>query len=200
MKVYKYCFIATIVACLVSCSVKKSSSANSVTLTIEENGMGDFTNYGSFEGEVTIKPGEDSEKNSDGEKKYVMSIPLKITSAVAWKYNLDFELTVTDDSHNAIAELDDLNVDGETDFDNGDFDSYLLTGPQRQSYEVHLSDEIWEKIKEEGKYLVIKCEADSKDRVPYIKGNGRKSSINESLVSSDEDNDFDDTSDDELDN
>ena len=183
-KKFNYLLITAIVICLTSCSDNKgtnnSSSDNPVTLRIEENGMGDFSKYGSFLGEVVIKPSNDSEVNSEGEKTYVVSIPLKITSPVAWQYNLDFELTVADESHITIAELDDLYVDGETDFDNGDYDSYLMTGSHRQLHEFNLSDEIWEKIKNEGKYLVIRCDADSKDRVPYTKSTSNSPDVNES--------------------
>ena len=170
MKKISFVALATIIVSFMSCGGGNDNSqdSNSVTLSVEETSMGDFSDYGSFGKDVTIKP--NNEEKSDGDKKeYIASILLKITNSIAWKYNLDFEIKVADKDHVEIADLGYLYIDGESDNDNDDFDEFLYSGNHRQEFDFILTDEEWQKIKSEGKYLIIKCNQDSEDRRPYKK-------------------------------
>lgn len=160
MKKIKYLAMCVIALALASCGSKDESS-DAVALEIEENEMGSFSKYGDFSGDVKLKLDTDEEKTEKGAK-YIVSIPLKITTDVAWKYNLTFKLSVSDEDHSTINSLGILTIDGEYDFETeSDYNNYLLTGDIRKDFKCTLTDEEWKAIKEKGKYLVIKSDTDS---------------------------------------
>ena len=150
--------MAIIALVMTSCGGKEEAG-DYVTLEIQETNMGSFSNYGSFSGEVKLKLNATEEKTEEGTE-YIVSIPLTITSDVAWKYNLKFLLTVADEDHSTIKELGYLYIKGEHDFDS-DYSNYLVSGDVRQDFEVRLTDEEWKAIQEGGKYLVIMSKTDS---------------------------------------
>lgn len=183
MKTIKYFAMAAIALVMASCGGKEEAS-DYVTLEIEETNMGSFSNYGSFSGEVKLKLNTTEEKTEDGAE-YIVSIPLRITSDVAWKYNLRFLLTVADEDHSTIKELGYLIIKGEYDFDS-DYRKYLVSGDVRQDFKVRLTDKEWKAIQEGGKYLVIMSKTDSDD-ICSRDGSKTSSSIDTS------DNDDDDS-------
>lgn len=192
MKTIKYFAMAAIALVMASCGGKEEAS-DYVTLEIEETNMGSFSNYGSFSGEVKLKLNTTEEKTEDGAE-YIVSIPLRITSDVAWKYSLKFLLTVADEDHSTIKELGYLSVKGEYDYDTeSDYKDYLVSGDVRQEFKVRLTDEDWKSIQEGGKYLVIMSKTDSEE---ICSRSGSKTSSS-SYTSDDDDDDSYSSSDDE---
>lgn len=165
MSKLKYLVMAIIALVMTSCGGKekagegKEEAGDYVTLEIQETNMGSFSNYGSFSGEVKLKLNATEEKTEEGSE-YFVSIPLTITSDVAWKYNLRFQLTVADEDYSTIEQLGYFIIHGEHDFDS-DYDQYLVSGDVRQDFKVRLTDEEWKAIQEGGKYLVIMSKTDS---------------------------------------
>lgn len=160
MSKIKYFVMAVITLVMASCG-GKDEAGDYVTLEIQETNMGSFSNYGSFSGEVKLKLNATEEKTEEGTE-YIVSIPLTITSDVAWKFSLRFLLTVADEDHTTIKELGYLIIKGEYDFDS-DYSNYLVSGDVRQDFKVRLTDEEWKAIQEGGKYLVIMSKTDSDD-------------------------------------
>lgn len=197
MSKIKYFVMAVITLVMASCGGKEEAG-DYVTLEIQETNMGSFSNYGSFSGEVKLKLNAAKEKTEQGAE-YIVSIPLTITSDVAWKYFLQFQLTVADEDHTTIKELGDFSIEGEHDFNTDtDYKNYLVSGEVRQEFKVRLTDEEWKAIQEGGKYLVIMSETDS-DEIRPRGGSKTSSSIDTSDnddndSSSSSDNDDDDSS------
>lgn len=186
MKKFKYFAIAIMAVCLAACGGKEEAG-DYVTLEIQETNMGSFSNYGSFSGEVKLKLNATEEKTEEGTE-YIVSIPLTITSDVAWKFSLRFLLTVADEDHTTIKELGYFSIQGEYDFNtDSDYNNYLVSGEVRQDFKVRLTDEEWKAIQEGGKYLVIMSKTDSAE-ICSRGGSKTSSSIDTS------DNDDDDSS------
>lgn len=190
MKTIKYFAMAAIALVMASCNGNEKAG-DFVTLDIEETNMGSFSNYGSFSGEVKLKLNATIEKTEKGAV-YNVSLPLRITSDVAWKYNLQFLLTVADEDHSTIKRLGYLTVEGEYNMDTeSGYSNYLVSGDIRQEFNVRLTDEDWKAIQEGGKYLVITSNTDSNDICSH---SGSKASST-SYTSDDNDDSYSDDED-----
>lgn len=170
MKSFSYLAITAFVIILVSCGGGSNSDSNSATLSIEENAMGAFSQYGTFSGDVTITPQDGSDSS------YVCLVPLKITRGVAWKYSLDFQVSIADENHTTIIDFGYHRFDVQGEYDSGQ--SFLLPGNQNQKFEFDLTADVWEKVKSKGKYFIIQCKTDSEDISAYKGSSSSDDSFN----------------------
>lgn len=167
MKTLKYFAFAMLTLVIASCG--SGSDGNSVTLKVEPE-LGELSNYLSVtDSEVTITL-SDEEKDGETGKVIAGSLAVNVTKAVASNYDVDLEVEVLDKNHVKIASLPDFKIDGKYDSDNGDLRNIVVAGNTRAQMKRGKKDadwkeddqKMWDKIKDEGVYIVVKADDDAK--------------------------------------
>lgn len=141
-----------------------ASDSNSVTLILEPQ-LGELGNYFSIPSdEVTIQLIEES-KDSIAEIAITSSLEIKVEKTVASTEGFDLDVTVYDKDHVKIADLPDFDIDSDYDY-HREFRNILSAGTVYAQMERTTDaskwdakdQEMWDKIRKEGKYLSIKPE------------------------------------------
>ena len=184
-KFYIYLSIAVMAICIAACGDKKNSDGpNSATLEVEAD-LGALSNYvTTSESEITLKLVDDGIQGSVG-----LNVTKAFEGQSAW--DLELEVEVLDENHISVAEL------GTIEFEHPFSENVVNAGNKHLEIKIDSKD-IWEKIKNEGKFISIKFNRASDEISPY---SGSMSSSNDDDSSSsysssnDDDNDDDDDSD-----
>lgn len=180
MKYLKFFAVAIMAVCLASCGGKKEDP-NSVTLNVESD-LGALSHYVSTsESEITLKLVDDNIQGSVG-----FNVTKAFEGQSSW--DMELEVEVFDENHISIAEL------GTIEFEHP-FSEYVVNAGNKHIEIKKDSKDIWEKIKNEGKYISIKFNRSSDEISPY---SGSMSSSNDddsssSYASSNDDDDDDDS-------
>ena len=170
----KFNYVAGLMMLLILASCGGKEDPNSVTLTVEPQ-LGELGNFISIpDSEVMVKLVDDKEDGKDV-RSIVSSMALNVNKGVASNYSFGFDVVVLDENHIEITSLPNYDIDSKWDHDNGDYDHILYAGNTRaqmkRSQDASEWDEetqqIWDKIRTKGKYIVIKPDWDSAKFVPY---------------------------------
>lgn len=169
MKKFNYALGIIMLGILSSCGGDSKGDQNSVTLTVEPQ-LGELGNFISItDSEVVVKLVDDKENGKDV-KSLVSSLAINVTKNVASNYSFGFDAVVLDENHIEITSLPDFDIDSKIDFDaDEDCHDILSAGPNRAQMKSTQdatewdseAQEIWDKIRTKGKYILIKPEWES---------------------------------------
>ncbi len=173
MKYLMYAMVA-IVAILTSCS----GDTNEVTLKVEPQ-LGDLGNYiDILDKEVVVTLSDATNDDGTQVKKIATSISMSVKKAVASDYGFALSVKVLDKNHVEIADLEEISIDNQTDYDYSDLHYYLMPGNVRSQLDNETTagdwtenmQKKWEQVCKEGVYLQLKPQ-DSAKFGPYSKNN-----------------------------
>ena len=169
MRKFNYALSIIMLGILSSCGGGSKGDQNSVTLTVEPQ-LGELGNFISLtDSEIVVKLVDDKEDGQDV-KSLVSSLAINVTKSVASNYSFGFDAVVLDENHIEITSLPDFDIDSKIDFDaDEDCHNVLSSGPNRAQMKMtedatewdSEAQEMWDKIRTKGKYIVIKPEWDS---------------------------------------
>lgn len=162
---------------LTSCGGKTDS--NSVTLNVESD-FGALSDYVTIsESEITLKLVENAIQGSVG---------VNVTKAFEGQYSwdLEFEVEVLDENHISIAKLRKIA------FDHPVLENVVNVGNKHLEI-TNNAEDVWEKIKNEGKYISIKFDRSSEEIMPYSGSTSDSSSDDDDSSYSDSDDSDDDS-------
>lgn len=171
MKKFKFALGIIMLGFLTSCG---GGNSNSVTLQVESE-LGELGNYITItDSEVTVQLVDDKKDGKDV-KSIVSSLAINVTKSVASDYSFSFNVEVLDANHVKIADLPSYYLDYKSDSDNGDYDYYLTAGNVRAQMKEsedaekwnEEAQQMWDKIRKEGKFILIKPNFDSAKYAPY---------------------------------
>ena len=174
MKKLTYAGSIIMLGIFASCGGGSKEDPNSVTLTVEPQ-LGELGNFLSIsDSEVIVKLVDDKEDGKDV-KSIVSSLAINVNKGVASNYSFGFDVVVLDENHIEISSLPDYDIDSKWDSDNGDYDHILSAGNTRAQMKSSQdatkwdseAQEMWDKIRSQGKYIVVKPDWDSAKFVPY---------------------------------
>lgn len=147
---------------------------NAVKLEIKPE-LGDLGNYVTIEGkEATINL---SEFMDDGEAyvKLASTIQVKVNEDVASDYSFRLDVEVLDANMNEISDFGDYEIESMTDYDVDTYHNYLKAGDHRAVMNESgpkkdwdgKASAMWELIRQNGKYIVLKPSYSSAKFKPY---------------------------------
>lgn len=178
-------FMLTLMA---SCGDKQA--ANSVTLQVEPQ-IGDLAQFITLaDSEATISLSDEKEEGKDI-KRILSSLALNVDKPVASNYSFGFDVMVLDANHNEITTLPSYSINSNYDMSNGSYSHILPVGPVRAQMNRtedaedwnEEAQQMWAKVRKEGKYLVIKPDNSFAKFVAYNSSDANSSSSDDSSES-----------------
>ncbi len=150
------------------------SDPNSVKLEVKPE-LGDLGKYMTIENkEATISL---SEFTDDGEPSVKLSstLQVKVNKAVASNFGFDLDVVILDKNMNEITDFGDYDIEDMSDYDFRDCHNYLPAGDHRAVMDETGSKKnwdgkasaMWEMIRQNGKYIVLKPSYSSSKFVDY---------------------------------
>lgn len=168
-----YLIVAALTVILSSCGGRDS---NSVTLIIEPQ-LGEIGNFISInDNDLTVSLKEEKEEGEDV-KSIVSSFTIQVTNGIQTDSSIGFEFMVLDKDHNQISRLPSCYIHEEKfDWNNEPYHHILVPGNYRlqihesqslEDWKEDNSQEYWDKIRKEGKFVEIKISSSYLKFAPY---------------------------------
>ena len=187
MRKFNYLLGITMLGIFASCGGGSKGGSNSVTLIVEPE-LGELSDFISIsDTEVNVKLIDDKEDGNDV-KSIVSSIAINVKKGVASDYSFGLDVAVLDENHIEISSLPNYSIDSKWDTENSPYTQILYAGNTRaqmnETQDAEDWDEeaqqIWDKIRTQGKYIVVKPAWSSAKFVPYNSASSNYSSSSES--------------------
>ena len=173
MRKFNYALGIMMLGIFASCG---GGDSNSVTLTIEPQ-LGEIGNFISIsDNDLTVSVKDEKEEGKDV-KSLVSSFTIQVTKGIQTDSRIGFEFMVLDKDHNQISRLPSCYIrDGKYDWDNKPYHHILVPGSYRlqinesqslEDWKEDNSQEYWDKIRKEGKFVEIKISSSYLKFAPY---------------------------------
>ncbi|MDE5871890.1 MAG: hypothetical protein K2H22_08105 [Muribaculaceae bacterium] len=173
-----------------------SNDPNTVKLEVKPE-LGDLGNYMTIESKDAVI--SLSEFTDDGEPyvKLSSTLQVKVNKVVASNYGFDLDVVILDKNMNEITDFGDYDIENMSDYDFRDYHNYLPAGEHRavmdetgskKSWDGKASA-MWELIRQNGKYMVLKPSYSSSKFVDYTgstTGSSSSDLVEETEVETDE--------------
>ncbi len=160
-----------------------SNDPNTVKLEVKPE-LGDLGKYMTIESKEAII--SLSEFTDDGEPyvKLSSTLQVKVNKAVASNYGFDLDVVILDKNMNEITDFGDYDIEDMSDYDFSDYHNYLPAGDHRAVMDETGSKKnwdgkasaMWELIRQNGKYIVLKPSYSSSKFVEYTGSTASSSS------------------------
>ncbi len=180
-----------VMAIMTSCG----ADTNEVTLKIEPQ-LGDLGSYVDvMDKEVVVTLSDVTDDDGVKVKKIASSISISVKKAVASDYGFALSVKVLDKNHVEIADLSDISIDDNTDYQSSGLNYYVMPGNVRAQLDVETKSgdwtenmqKKWEEVCKNGVYLQLKPKEYAKFS-PYSKSDtdSEESSVEDSSSDSED--------------
>lgn len=183
MRKFSYALGIIMLGIFASCG---GGDSNSVTLTIEPQ-LGEIGNFISISDNDLIVSLKEEKEEGEDVKSIVSSFTIQVTKGIQTDRRIGFEFMVLDKDHNQISRLPSCYIEEDKfDWQNEPYHHILVPGNYRiqihesqslKDWKEDNSQEYWDKIRKEGKFVEIKISTTHLKFAPYTS----TADVNESI-------------------